>query len=284
MNDYYEQLMNFKGADGIKALVKKWDILSENINKRSFNAPILLPDLFVYTRPGYGNTKLLSLICEYLDSKENLMSFYGDVKFFEFRLEYCRPEEEFKELYRFMETVEVAAGFRSEYKGVIRISIDEWVDHHNEKYFLDFLQYLKLNTDYWFVVLTLSTHKENEKTKEMEAVVSMFLRTEKVTLELPSTQELVEYAADYLMKYGLELNDTAKEILIGSVDVLRSNKYFYGMHTVTDLCNDIAYSLFSGSSAVGNVITSEMLSDFSKDSEYIKRAVIKIEKKAKIGF
>ena len=109
MNTYFEQLMEFKGADELKSLVKRWEILSENIRRTAFDLPIVLPDLFVYTKPGFGNTKLLSLIAEYLDSKQNLMSFYGDVKFFEFKLDYCSPEKEFTELYRLIESTQKAA-------------------------------------------------------------------------------------------------------------------------------------------------------------------------------
>lgn len=284
MNTYYDQLMSFKGADELKELVKRWEILSDNISKRSFDAPILLPDLFVYTRPGYGNTGLLALLSEYLDSKQNLMSFYGDVKFIEFNLEYCSSGSEFKELYRLIETIEAAAGFRSEYKGLIRINVDEWVGHHKEKHFLDFLQFLERNTSYWLVLLTLSENSENEETKAMEAVVSMYLRIKKITLHMPSNVELIDYASEQLSKYGLELDESAKAILIESVKVLKENKYFYGLHTITDLCSDIVYSLFSESTIVGNVITAEMLSGFSADSEYIKRTVIKIKKTVTLGF
>lgn len=285
MNNYYEQLMNFKGADELKELVGRWEILSENISKRSFDAPIVLPDLFIYTRAGYGNTKLLSLLSDYLDSKQNLMSFYGDVKFFEFKLEYCDPDTDgFKELYRLIDSIEAAAGFRNDFKGIIHINVDEWVGHHREKYFLDFLQFLRMNTAYWMVVLSISDNIENDDTREMEGVVSMYLRIEKITLHMPSVKELVEYASEYLSKYGLALDGGARDVLMGSVEILRNNKYFNGLNTIIYLCSDIVYSLFSESTTVGNIITAEMLSDFSADSEYIRRTVIKIEKTVTLGF
>lgn len=284
MSMFYEQLMEYKGANELQELVKRWDILSDNITKSTFDAPIVLPDLFIYTRPGYGNTKLLSLLAEYLNSKENLMSFYGDVKFFEFKLEYCERDKEFRELYRFMESVQAAAGFRNEYKGIIRINVDEWVGHHKEKHFLDFLQFLQFNTSYWLIILTISNKKENDETKEMEAVASMYLRLEKLTIHMPSDIELVDYAAKQLIKYGLELDEEAKKVLCESISVLKNNKYFYGLHTITDLCNDIVYSLFSHSASVSKVITADMLREFSADSEYIKRTIIKIKKTVTLGF
>ncbi len=284
MNKYYEQIMELKGAEELCALVKRWDILSENITKRSPDAPIVLPDIFLYTRPGYGNTRLLNLLSEYLSSKNNLMSFYGDVKFFEFKLDYCRPDSEFNELYRLMESVQVAAGFRSEFKGVIRINVDEWIGHHNEKHFLDFLQFLQINTAYWLIVLSLSNYRENGEAGELEAVVRMYLRIEKVKINLPENKELVEYASEYLRKYGFELDSSAKELLCASLDVLRNNKYFYGLHTIKDMCNDIVYVLFSKETVADKTITADMLEDFSAESEYIKRTVFKIKKTGTIGF
>lgn len=284
MNIYYDQLMNFKGAEELQKLVKGWEVLSENLNKRTFDAPIVLPDLFVYTKPGYGNTELITLMAEYLESKGNLMSFYGDVKFFEFKLEYCKSSENFTDLYRLIESVEAAAGFRNEFKGIIRINIDEWVGHHKEKHFLDFLQFLQINTAYWMVLLTLSNHSENEATKELEGVVSMFLRIEKITLHMPDNLALVDYATEHLAKYGLSLDEGAKTLLTESIGVLRNNKYFYGLNTIADLCNDIVYSVFSKSTNVDNIIRAEMLSDFSADSEYIKRTVMKIKNTVTLGF
>ena len=284
MNVYYEQLMDFKGTDELKSLVKRWEILSENIRRTSFDLPIVLPDLFVYTKPGLGNTKLISLVAEYLDSKQNLMSFYGDVKFFEFKLDYCLPQMEFTELYRLIENTQKAAGFRNVLKGIIRINVDDWLGHHKEKHFIDFLQFLDVNTPNWLIFLTLSKHAEDEQTKEMEATISMFLRIEKITLYMPSDVDFVEYASMLLDKFGLELNDPAKQVLLGSISVLKKNKFFYGYRTIEYMCNDIVYSLFSHSTDIGHVITAEMLEEFSAESEYIKRTVTKIKKSASLGF
>lgn len=284
MNTYYDRIMEYKGADELKEIVKQWEILSENLSKRPFDAPIVLPDLFMYTSPGYGNTNLLSLISDYLDSKKNLMSFYGDVKFFEFKLDYASEEREFRDLYRLIDAINAAAGFRSEYKGIIRISIDDWVGHHNEKHFLDFLQFLQINTDYWFVVLTVSDKKAGDEAKAMEAVVRMYLRIETVTLYMPKDAELVEFAETYLSKYDLKFDDSARELLEKSVAVLKENEYFNGLRTIIDLCNDIVYTVYSASTNVSHVISADMLADFRPDGDYITRTVLKSKKTVTLGF
>lgn len=284
MNTYYENIMKHPGISELQELVKKWDVLSDNLSKRSFDAPILLPDLFVYTKPGHGNTKFLYLLADYLESKGNLMSFYGDVKFFEIKLDYCEPDSEFSELHRLIDSINAAAGFRNEYRGIIRININEWVGHHKEKHFIDFLNFLQKNTSLWMVILTISNTAENETTKEMESIISMFLRIETVSLFKFETADFIAYADEILAKFGLSADDSAKELLSGSIDVLRKNEYFYGLHTVRDLCSDIAYTVFSKEKTSDNVLTAEMLNDFSADSEYIRRTVHKINKSGSLGF
>ncbi len=284
MNEYYDKLMELQGADELKEVIRKWDTLSSNISKRTFDSQIILPDLFVYTRSGFGNTRMLSLLSEYLDSKGNLMDFYGDAKFFEFKMDYCPPDQPFRELYRLIDTVDVAAGFRNEFKGLVRININDWIGHHDERYFREFLCFLQSNTSCWLIVLTISNTEENEETKAMESVVSMYLRLETVTLNLPTNDEMVEHCAQNISKFGLELDDSAKKVLLESIAVLRENEYFYGLHTIKDLCSDIVYSLFSNSSDVSKVIDASMISEFSCDSEYIKRTIRKIKKVTTVGF
>lgn len=284
MNTHYEKLMNYLGISQLQELIRKWDVLSDNISKRTFDAPILLPDLFVYTKPGHGNTRLLSLLADYLESKGNLMSFYGDIKFFEIKLEYCEPDSNFSELYRLIDSINAAAGFRNEYRGIIRINIDEWVGHHEEKHFIDFLQFLENNTSLWMVILTISNTEENEKTKAMESIISMFLRIETINLFDFEITDFISYASEILAKFGLTADESAKSLLCESIGVLKENEYFYGLHTIRDMCSDIAYSVFSKSKVVDNILTAEMLADFSAESEYIKRTVHKINQSGSLGF
>lgn len=284
MNPYYDKIMQLKGVEELQALIRKWNTLSENLHLRSFDAPILLPDVFLYTYSGAGHTKMLELIANFLDSRKNLMSFYGDVKFFEFKLGYNSPNERFTELYRFADTVSAAAGFRNEYRGVIRVNVDEWVNHCSEKHFIEFLSYLQESTDSWLIFLTVSNQENAEKAHEMEAVVSMYLRIETVTIQRPSTQDLVEYAREYVNKYGLEIDASGAKVLEEALEVLRKNKHFYGYHTVGALCSDIVYTLFSQADTRPTVLTAQLLREFSAESPYIKRSVIRKKQAATIGF
>ena len=283
MNEYYDALMKLKGADELHALIRKWDALSANIRRLPTDAPILLPDILLYTKPGYGNTTLLSLLADYLESKQNLMSFRGDVKFFEFMLGYKGPYDSFSDLSRLMEEARVAAGFRSDFKGIVRIKIDEWLGHHEEKHFLEFLEYVASNSDNWLLILTLA-EAPDERSKAMEALISMYLRIETVHLRLPDSGEIMEYIASQLSAYGLTFTPEAAALLRESVKKLRKNKYFDGMHTIRLFCGDIAYHCFTIAREEGEPLTAETLRFFAADGDYISRKITKNNERSPIGF
>ena len=283
MSTPYESLMQLQGADELKALVNKWETLSDNINSRPLHAPILLPDILMYTRPGFGNTTLLRLLASYLSSKQNLMDFYGDVPFIEFMLTYTRPDEPFAELNRLIEEVRTAAGFRSGFRGIVRVNIDEWIGHHEEKHFLRFLDYLAANSEEWLIILSVS-RAPNANTKAMAALLSMYLRLETVSLSLPETDALLEHVSAYLLSYGLTLDEGGRALLRESVEKLRGNKYFDGLHTIQLLSTDIVYYYYSLPDCTDTVLTAEELSAFSASSEYIQRTIVKFDRQNSLGF
>ncbi len=283
MNQYYETIMQLDSADEFKSIIRKWNTLSENITKYPTDVPILLPDMLWISKSGLGKTKLLRLMSEYLSTQGNLMEFYGDVKFFEFVLSYCAPDEEFTELQRLMNEVSDAAGFRSEYKGIIRIDINEWVSHYKEKHFVNFIEYLACYSEKWLIILTVDS-ADSKDFHDFEAFLSMYLRLEKITLTLPCTDDLLCYMERKLGEYGLSVDGSAKELLSATVEKLKENKYFDGYKTLGLLCQDIVYEVFSKERPERDVLTAAMLSNFSCDSDYVKRTIRKIEKVNKIGF
>lgn len=283
MNQFYDRIMEIKEADEVKKIVKRWDVLSANITTRPIDAPVLLPDMLWIAKSGVGKTVLLNLIAEYLALQGNLMEFYGDVKFFEFLLGYCSPRDQFSELQRLIDEVNNAAGFRSEFKGIIHIDINEWLDHFEEKHFVTFMEYLSAHSDKWLVVL--SVYSENKtKLHNLNAFLAMYLRIERITLSLPKTANLFEYIERNLHDYGLSLDEGGKAVLFETIERLRKNKHFDGFKTIKLLCQDIVYKTFSNKTVDSFVLTAEAIEDFSADSEYVERMIANIEKVRQIGF
>lgn len=282
-SQYYEKIVQLNTSDEFKRIIEKWQILSNNMKQYPMNASVLLPDMLWVAKSGVGVTNLLKLMSEYLAEQKNLMDFYGDVKFFEFLLNYCDPHEKFTELQRLMEEVNHAAGFRSEFRGVVHVNITEWLTHFEEKHFISFMEYLSANSDKWLVVLTVDTEDE-KKLHNLESFLSMYLRLEKVTLGLPDTATLFEYVERNLRSYGLILEDDASRLLTDTLNKMRKHKYFDGFKSIKMLCQDIVYSVFSKDDMGSYSLNAEMLKAFSADSEYVKRTIGNIERVNKIGF
>lgn len=283
MNQFYNEIMQLKEADEFKAVIRRWQILSENLRTKPMNTAVLLPDMLWIAKPGVGKTNLLELMAEYLYSQKNLMDFYGDVKFFEFYLNYCAPGTHFQELNRLMDEIKNAAGFRSEYKGIVYVDVNEWLDHFEEKHFVCFMEYLSTYSDKWLVVLGIRPTKK-EKVQKLKAFVSMYLRIETVNISLPKTEDLFEFIEERLAQYGLSLKDDARRMLHGTIEKLRNNRYFDGYRTIVMLCQDIVYDTFSQESIDDLSLSAERLSKFSSESEYITNMIANYERVNRIGF
>lgn len=283
MNKFYEEIMQLKEAEEFKSIIRRWHVLSENLRTKPMNAPVLLPDMLWIARSGVGKTDLLELMSEYLAAQKNLMEFYGDVKFFEFYLNYCSPSAQFTELGRLMDEIQNAAGFRSEFRGVVYVNISEWLDHFEEKHFVSFMEYLSTYSDKWLVVLGINPAKD-EKIRKLKAFISMYLRIETVTLTFPKTEDLFVFIEETLKEYGLSLQADGKKTLFDTIEKMRNSKYFDGYRTIIMLCQDIVYDFFSKENVEDLSMNAEMLSKFSADSEYITNMIANYERISRIGF
>ena len=282
MDQTLERIMNLKGIEELKGVIEKWDNLSKTIPKITSDKPVLLPDMLWFSGSGNNVNKILHRVSEFLYDRDNLMEFYGDVKYFQYSLAYCPPQRQFVEIYDFMEHLENAAGFRSVYKGIIFIDINEWKGHFKEKYFIDFLKYLSENSDPWLIIISVSDI-EGEKRKELESILAMFLRLEIITLESPTSSALFEYADDYLREYGIVLDDTAACLIKKTISKLGESKYFEGYKSITRLCQDIIYDLCSKEVDISNTIGADLLGEFGEDSKYIAARIVNYDQSRKIG-
>ena len=277
-----EEISKQRGLRDFKKLVAKWDVLSRNMAAVPSKAPIILPDIILISHSGAGRTHFLNLLSDFLEEKGNLISFYGDVKYFEFMLNYCEPDRDFKEIQRLMLEISNAGGFRSEYRGIVFIDIDEWNGHFEEKHFISFMEYLSDNSDDWLIVLSLSG-RDPEEVAVAESIISSFLRTERVRIEEPTASELVSYVENKIGIYGLVMKLDAKDVIFDSIKELCKNKYFDGYKTAKILAQDIAYHAYSSAECTHELSAADV-DAFKRDGEYIQKMMLKIEKSQKIGF
>jgi hypothetical protein len=265
------------------SLIEKWDRLNLNLETDDTAAPIFLPDIFLTTGSGRGNTRLLTLLTEYLSDKPRLMKFYGDVPFFEFYLNYCEPQRDFAEIPRFIREVVSAAGFRNEYKGIILVEISEWLGHCTEKHFINFLEYLSDNSDNWLVVLSMPD-RDAAAVDRMLAVVSAFLRVETIRVAPPTTEDLMDFLKEQLALYGMTLNGDAENLLCGTIAALMENEFYDGYKTVRNLGRDIVYSVYANRRKKNGHLSERDVEAFAPGSEYISQTARKQEQFKHIGF
>lgn len=284
MSNTFEQIMELPDTYDIKDIVRRWEILSDKLKNELAKKPIILPDILMIAKNGVGKTHVLKLLSEYLSSKENLISFYGDVKFFEFYVNYCKPDEDFSEIRRLMSAVNSAAGFRSEYRGIISLDIDEWVGHHEEKHFIDLLEYLSVNSDYWLIVFNVS-NGDRKAVKALEAVISMLLRVERAEVRLPEVSELISHIKKKLEDYGISLDRSAETLLEETVKTISVSEYFDGYKTIDMISKDIVYKFYTMTESLDRPLGASDLTDFSSDSEYAQSRLVSIvTEKKPIGF
>lgn len=281
MNRIYDEIMELTGANEFKELIQKWDSLSDNLRNHPRPAPRLLPNLLWVGNSGIGRTKLMRLMSTYLASKGNLLDFYGDMKFFEFLLSYTPKDAPFQELQRLEDELSAAKGFRNEFRGAVLIDIDPWVNHFDELYFTGFMEYLAAHSDKWLIVLSVS-EMEDSKLQNLEAFLSMFLRLDRISLPLPESEDLFTFVTRKLGEHGLTPDESAKSLLLRTINELRDNLYFDGYKTISMLCQDIVYEHFSSPNASNTVLTAEDLDAFAPGSNYVKKAIK--NSRGRIGF
>lgn len=281
MNRYYEEILSLPEKGTIGNVLAKWEQLHERMQEGRVKTRHLLPEIFLLGAPGIGRSHLLSLIAGYLDDTK-LLEFLGERKFFEFRPEYCSEREEFPELNRFVNKLAEAAGFRNEYKGIICIELDEWVEHYKEKYFTVFIEYLEEHCDNWLLVF--SVNRADTSVEELFAYLSMYFRLDKVELSMPTGEAYIEYLEEFLGEQGFALAKAAKEVLLKSVEELKKSPLFDGYKSINRLGLDIAYEMYTRDEFEAGIVQARDIMMFAADGEYIRTMVRNYEKKRQIGF
>jgi len=264
----FEAIMSIHGEDDYKAMAKRLRKFQQNSEKFAVSG-VTLPNYLWIAKRGGGVSTRVNALAEYLYEAQ-LVAFSGKFKFFEFRLGYDRPNEAFSELTRLNNVILEVAGRHRYFRGIACINIDEWLEHTDEPHFSTFLDFLAANNDKVMVVFNI--HTTNKRIIESaESVISSYLRLETVRLKFPRTAVLLEIIEQkYIAQHGFSFTEDAKQLLSESIREISNGKHFHGFITIRQLANDILYSILT-SDLKGVMISADMLSEFAKNSAYVKR-------------
>lgn len=271
-NVYYDQIMSLKGLSSFKEVIERWQRFSENITRYQAKQSLVLPDLVWISDNGIDKTGLLSLLTNYLDEAENMVEFYGNVKYFEYYLEYVPDKTNFHEIQKLAEKIRDAAGFRSEYKGLLSIELGEWVGHFHEENFINLLKFLAtMDNDIMFI---FNIHNyDPEAVEQLMKVLVLFFRIEVIEMTLPDSEELGTYIKNDIQEYGLNLDPEAEAMVIATVNKLREDQYFAGYQMLDRLAADIVYSVYTSTPPYDGIVTKGMISAFAPDGMYVSELI-----------
>ncbi|MDE6529199.1 MAG: hypothetical protein K2K96_00325 [Lachnospiraceae bacterium] len=271
-NMYYDQIMSLKGLSGFKEVIERWERFSENITRYQAKQSLVLPDLVWVSDNGIDKTGLLSLLTNYLDEAENMVEFYGNVKYFEYYLEYVPDKTNFHEIQKLAEKIRDAAGFRSEYKGLLSIELGEWVGHFHEENFINLLKFLAtMDNDIMFI---FNIHNyDPEAVEQLMKILVLFFRIEVIEMSLPDSEELGAYIKNDIQEYGLNLDPEAEAMVIATVNRLREDQYFAGYQMLDRLAADIVYSVYTSTPPYDGIVTKGMISAFAPDGMYVSELI-----------
>ncbi len=271
-NAYYDQIMSLKGLSSFKEVIERWERFSENITRYQAKQSLVLPDLVWVSDNGIDKTGLLSLLTNYLDEAENMVEFYGNVKYFEYYLEYVPDKANFHEIQKLAEKIRDAAGFRSEYKGLLSIELGEWVGHFHEENFINLLKFLAtMDNDIMFI---FNIHNyDPEAVEQLMKILVLFFRIEVIEMSLPDSEELGAYIKNDIQEYGLNLDPEAEAMVIATVNKLREDQYFAGYQMLDRLAADIVYSVYTSTPPYDGIVTKGMISAFAPDGMYVSELI-----------
>lgn len=271
-NAYYDQIMSLKGLSGLKDVVERWQRFSENIERFQAKQGLVLPDLVWIADNGIDKTSLLALLTNYLDEADNMIEFYGNVKYFEYYLEYVPEKNNFHEIQKLAEKIRDAAGFRSEYKGLLSIELGEWVGHFHEENFINLLKFLATMDDDIMFIFNIHNY-DPEAVEQLLKTLVLFFRIEVIEMGLPDSEELGSYVKNEIQEYGLNLDSEAESMVIATVNKLREDQYFAGYQMLDRLAADIVYSVYTSTPPYDGIVTKGMISAFAPDGMYVSELI-----------
>ena len=281
MGECYEAIMKLNGFNEFKELAREQHIIIKNIKANSL-PEISFPGLLIICKPGGRITPLINAYVDFLQASKTI-PFCGTVSTFEFKLHYIVPQLFFSELTRLHNAITSYAGHNRFYKGAICIHIDEWSEHVNEPHFTKLMEYISGNKN---LLPIFCIHTDNKNLIEsVKAALTNHIFLETLHLSPPNIDELVKIVeTKYIQNKGLSITENALLKIRETIEGIYSSKHYTGSKSDMPFFEGIVYNALKTELYDAGIITEKMLSQYGKDSEYVKNARTQINFERKIGF
>jgi len=271
-NVYYREIMALHGMDDFKETIDQWNRLSQNVEKFHAKQKLVLPNLLWAADNGLDRENLLMLLTNFMYTSGHLLAFYGNVRCLEYFMDYVPADKECHEIEKMAEKIRDAAGFRSEYHGILSIDVSEWVGHFEDPYFIDVMKFLQTMDDditYVFQIPNINPQAVEQLTR----LLVLFFRIQVIRMKLPDSEELCNYIRKEISEFGLNLDRDSEEMIIATVNRLREDQYFAGYDMLDRLAADIVYSVYTSAPPYDGVVTKDMISAYAPDGIYVSELI-----------
>ena len=271
-NAYYKEIMALHGLDEFKEVIDQWQRLSENIEKFHAKSKLVVPNLLWAADNGIDRENLLMLLTSFMYTSGNLLEFYGNVRCLECFVDYVPADKECHEIEKIGEKIRDAAGFRSEYHGLLSVDVSEWTGHFEDAHFIDIMKYLASMDDDICYIFQIPNYNP-QAVQQLTQLLVLFFRIQLINMKLPDSAELCNYVRQEISEFGLNLDKDAEEMIIASVNRLRADQFFAGYDMLDRLASDIVYSVYTSTPPYDGVVTKSMISAFAPDGIYVSELI-----------
>ena len=176
--------------------------------------------------------------------------FAGEKIYVYHKMNYVEPYEKFDEIKKLQTVIKNATGLRANFKGIVAIDVQEWLDHLKDEYFLITLKFLYDHLQFgWHYIFTVGN---KDKTSAMKFVLLLARYFKPYIIEMApfgNQAFLEEYAQRYMEDTGKTFAlDTLKKFvrLLGAMD----EDELKDLEIVKNIIRDIADS--TNKKVIGN--------------------------------
>ena len=233
----YEDIMALRGYEEFKALAQRLNQLAES-RKSLSGTRIPVPNFLFVEAPGAGVTTQLRLLTRLL-MERRLMRFMGEKRFFEWALD-GDAFDRGGSFDRLLAETNAAAGFYSQFRGVIGVELGEWSAwprHPAFRRMLDFAADM-----YGQILFVFVTEEEDEdKLAELQRTLNEAMPIERVRCPLPPAHDMAQYLMDFLWERGFATAKDAEALIESFMPKLMATESFDGMQTMSILADEIVF-------------------------------------------
>lgn len=248
------------GMEPVKQWVRDMKMLADKykdvLNKTGF---IYNSTYLISINRGNGLSTILKTMAETL-SQTGLVEFQGGNYIIEHTLKYQEEVTGFESLGALQEMISAYRAGKKDFRGIVAISIEEWIDKLNDRRIDDLLKFVWKNKDTLIFVFTIP-YTEDKVIGQVYDRLNDIVNVRTMKIVPPSDAEYYNYFKGILGEYDLSAADDAEQAFISKIIDEKNDGRFYGYNTVKKVADDIWYNCLIEAARKNEDIPKEISAD-----------------------